>query len=301
MQGVVHRHASRHDAHPWRIVGWVVLSYLASTASAAAQSLPDFMEHWEFGIDVDEDQGPSYFADLIVPLLPLRDDDHVAFFEPRLSYTNDEQLYNFGWGYRRLVANGTWLLGGNMFYDYGAERDHYRLGWGLEVLGAAAEFRANYYLGLSSARLIEDSATTQTFEKAVDGFDLEAGFPVPYYSRMKLFGGFNWYNFTASNFHNRYGWTLRAEYTPWPFLVIDGRVDNDTKSNLDWGMKVAFRLPFGDHQPLPIRSPLSLDETMVPSGDATNKRWVLVERHHDIVVETERKTASVSIEVRRNN
>ena len=111
---------------------------------------------------------------------------------------------------------------------------------------------------------------------------MELGAPVPYYSRLKVFGGFNRYD--LPDFKNRYGWTLRTEYTPWPFVVIDGTVANHTKTNVDWWLKVALRIPLGSNAE-PVRSPLRLDASLFPESDVSGHLFDLVERHHEIVVQ----------------
>jgi hypothetical protein len=289
----------KRNERPRRIAGWTLLLCGALLPlSPPAAALPDYMEHWEFSLNADEDEGPQYAADLIVPLHRHPEDARVVFLEPRVSFRDREYLFNLGGGLRELVLDRTWLVGANMFYDYETEYSHYRLGWGLETLSAYAQLRSNFYLGLSQERLVEEHAGGNTFEEAVDGVDVEAGMPVPYYSRLKLFGGYNWYNY--KNFKNRYGWTLRAEYTPFPFLVIDGLLSNDTKTNLDWGMTFALRLPLGGNlDPDAYRSPVALDATMFPDSDASAQLFRLVERHHDIVVERRRQTGAFNVEILR--
>ena len=255
------------------------------------------MERWEFGIDVNEDQGPRYFMDPIVPLYRHpKDDRDVVFLEPRLTYRDHEWLLNLGGGYRRLVLNRAWLLGGNMFYDYESEHSHSRIGWGVEALSAYAEARSNVYFATSGERTVEENSGGITYERAVDGFDMEFGAPVPYYSRLKLFGGFNWYD--QPHFKNRYGWTLRAEYTPVPFIVIDGTVSDNTKTNTDWGMKVVLRIPLGGNLEH-LRAPTQWDPTMFPESDASVHLWDLVERYHEIVVERRRQIGTISVQISR--
>ncbi len=248
-------------------------------------------------MDINEHQGPKYFSDLIFPLYRDPHGRGVAFFEPRLTYRDRTWLTNVGAGYRQLVLDKAWLLGGNMFYDYSSAHSHYRIGWGLEALSSYAELRANSYLGISPERLVEQTGEGNTFERTVNGFDLEAGAPVPYYSRLKVFGGFNWYKYRY--FENRAGWTLRTEYKPFPFIVIDGLVSDSTKSNVDWGMTVALRIPFGRGPQEPLRSPLQFDSTIFPESDARKFFFSLVERHHEIVLERRRVTGSMSVEVKR--
>jgi len=227
------------------ISGSIAMLMCAFTPFSYADTLPNalkYVNNWEFGGNWDEDEGPSYFADLIFPLWEPESEDRVFFFEPRSSFSNKEFLLNLGTGYRQLVKDGEWMLGFNTFYDYETEYSHYRVGWGVEALSSYAEFRSNYYLGLSQERLVEETVGAVIFEEAIDGFDIEIGAPVPHYSRLKLFGGANWYNLKKTDI-NRYGWTLRAEYKPIQYIVIDGLLSNDTKTNVDWGVTIAFRVP----------------------------------------------------------
>jgi hypothetical protein len=258
-----------------------------------------YMDRWEYGANWDEDEGPSYFADLIFPVYEPASGDRLVFIEPRFSYSNNDWLYNMGGGYRQLVMEREWALGGNMFYDHQWADSHYRVGWGVEALSSYAEFRANSYLGLSGWRNTDVRVNQLTRERPVDGFDVEAGLPVPYYSRLKLFGGYEWYNF--EQFKNKSGWTLRVEFTPIPYLVIDGSMNNDTKSNFDWGGTIAFRFPFGGDEEESYRSPFQFDETMFPDSDATIFMGALVERHHEIVVEKSVEAVGLSVEVLRGN
>ena len=279
------------------LLALVFASCLAGSAPLHAGAIPDWMEHWEFGIDVEEDDGAEYFLDPILPLYRHPTNERILFLEPRWQFANGAHLFNLGTGVRQLVLDKTWLLGANMFYDYETDHSHYRLGWGLEALSHYAEARSNFYVALSQQRLVEERGPILTIEEAVNGFDVEVGAPIPYYSRLKLFGGLNWYNF--EKFNNRYGWTLRAEYTPVPALVIDGLLGNDTKGNVDWGMTVAIRIPFGGNDPRQARSPLRLDDTAFPDSDAESYLFKLVERHHEIVVERRQQTGGMSVEIAR--
>jgi adhesin/invasin len=260
------------------------------------------MERWEFGLDVEEDDGPDWFLDPIFPLYRHPTDQWVLFAEPRWQFADGTHLFNIGTGARRLVLDDRWLVGANLFYDHETSQSHYRLGGGLEALSAFAELRSNVYLGLSQRRLVEENAGGNTYEEAVNGYDVEAGMPVPYYSRLKLYGGFLWYNF--EQFKNLYGWRIRTEFTPIPFIVVDGRLSNDTKSDVDWGVTVAFRIPLGgaaERTKASARSLLRADPTAFPESDARDQLFRLVERHHEIVVERYRQAGSVTVEVSRRN
>ena len=124
---------------------------LLTAESPPAQSstdgtVPEYLKKWEFGADMGEDRGPRFFIDPIIPLHHAEENAQVVFLEPRLTYRDHEWLLNLGGGYRRLVRNRAWLLGGNMFYDYETEYSHSRVGWGLEALSSYAELRSNVYI-----------------------------------------------------------------------------------------------------------------------------------------------------------
>ena len=274
----------------------IILGALAPPAQA--DGLPDWMEHWEFGWTIEEDAGPAFSLDPIVPLSRAQDDSHVLFVEPRVSLRNKEWLSNLGVGYRQLTPDRAWLLGTNLFWDYDTMNAHYRLGGGIEALSSFAEGRANVYIPVSQQRLVEERGGVQIIEEAVHGYDFELGAPIPYYHRVKLFGGFNWYNY--EKFDNRYGWTLRTEYTPVPFVVVDGLMGNDTKGNLDWGLTLALRLPIGGNaERTTQRRLLALDPQAFPDSDASVHLFRLVERHHEIVVERREERSGVSVEIGR--
>jgi len=262
--------------------------------------VPEFMKHWEFGINIDEGEGPQYFADLILPLYRPDAEDRTLFVEPRIAHTDSQTLLNLGLGYRRFIWDRSWMLGGNTFFDYETEVDHYRLGLGLEAISAYAELRANGYFGLSHARTTLPGSASDDTEKAVDGYDLELGFPVPYYSRLKFFGGYEWYDF--KQFDNRRGWWARAAYTPTPAVILDVSLRDNNKQSTAWGLTVAFRPPFWENSLKETRSPFKLDQVIFPDSDVSDKLYIPVERHHEIVVESYKQAAGqATIEITRNN
>ena len=79
---------------------------------------------------------------------------------------------------------------------------------------------------------------------------------------------------------------------------MDGTLSNDTKTNLDWGMTFALRIPWGSNVE-DVRSPVRLDETVFPESDAGEFLYSLVERHHEIVVEKRRQNSGMNVEILR--
>ncbi len=259
---------------------------------------PDYMENWEFGINLGEEKTPLYFADLFFPLYRPDAEDRVLFVEPRVNHVQGETLLNMGLGYRHLVSDRTWMLGGNLFYDYHTD-SHYRVGAGLEALSTYAELRLNSYFGLSLARESDPGVSLVIVERPVDGFDAEIGAPIPFYSRLKFFGGYEWYDF--KKFKNREGWSVRAEYKPAPFVVLDVILSDNTKRNTGWAVNLAFKLPWGKNSLERTGTPLKLDKVMFPDEDVGKRLLSLVERHHEIVMEKYTSGSGINVEVGRRN
>lgn len=262
---------------------------------------PEYTKHWEFGLNFDEDQRLRYFADLILPLYRTDAEDRTLFFEPVVHHAEAETLLNFGLGYRGLAFDRRWLLGGNLFFDSETQHSHKRIGWGLEALSSYAEFRANHYLGVTQQRVVQESDSAQNLQQAADGFDLELGAPVPYYSsRLRIFGGYERYNFRK--FKDREGWWARLEVRPIPVLVLDLTLRDHNKRSTGWGMTVAFRPPFWDNAPEKAKNPLKPDSILFPDGDVGDRLYVPVERHHEIVVESfSQSNGQISVEIARGN
>ena len=82
-------------------IPWLLCAF---PPAASSSELPDFMEHWEFGWNIDEDAGPSYFSDILFPLRRDPDGESLIFLEPRFTFADSEWLTNIGWGYRKLPS-----------------------------------------------------------------------------------------------------------------------------------------------------------------------------------------------------
>ncbi len=287
-----------------RVLGIAFLLCLTCTSPLSAnpieEDLADALQNWEFGINIGDEKTPLYFADLIFPLYRPDAEDRALFFEPRINHVLSETLFNAGLGYRQLFWDRTWMLGGNLFYDYDTHVSHYRVGTGLEAISNYAELRANGYFGLSLTREVDPGTSIDIVEKPVDGYDLEIGAPIPYYSRLKLFGGYEWYDF--KKFKNREGWSVRAEYKPVPFVVLDLILSDNTKRNTGWTANFAFKPPIWDNVPQKIENPFKLDKVIFPEDNDMGSRLLnLVERHHEIVVEKYSSGSGVNVEVGRRN
>ena len=128
----------------------------------------------------------------ILVVAPLSDGDNIEntlFTQVSAFYTDNRTTLNAGLGYRRLVSDNTIMLGLNAFYDHEFPYDHGRYSIGLEARSTVGEINANMYQATTKWK----SAETGFEERALDGWDIEVGLPLPY---------MNW----ATVFVKRYKW-----------------------------------------------------------------------------------------------
>src|SRR5262249_50286013 len=148
---------------------------------------------FQYGVTYDNtiNNFPKFYVETVLPIKQTDDKERTLFTHDRISSDGDGNvLLNGGLGYRRLLFDDNLLAGANTFFDYQSLHNHYRLGMGLELKTKTLEALANYYHALSPRRQIRSSFFNTFYEKAVDGFDLELGGPVPYLPWLKLFGGY---------------------------------------------------------------------------------------------------------------
>lgn len=170
-----------------------------------------------FGVHAN-DQRVRGMGDALVPV--WQGDGSLVFINPRVSFNDDgEEEFNFGAGWRGLVADDAIILGGNLYYDTRWSMFNNRfeqVGAGIEILSNWVDARANYYYPddkreVISSRSESTSASSTTahfgapyrqgsatvfprafvtetttttrwfemFETALEGFDAEIGARLP--------------------------------------------------------------------------------------------------------------------------
>ncbi len=170
------------------------------------------------------DDRTLYIMDILIPL--YQGQKNVLFFNPRFTAQDiDGWETNLGLGYRHLFLNDRLILGANVFYD---TREtswatyHDQIGMGLEAMGEipigsldlGLTGRFNYYIpltdpittnrsiggGTGSGFIFREGGiysvgsglSVWSVEEALEGFDAEAGFRVPYlsnYVETWVYGG----------------------------------------------------------------------------------------------------------------
>lgn len=272
---------------------------ISEDASIVSQDTPEWLKRVEFSTEYETDKHPTFYFQTVQPLYESFDNAETVFYQPRVSLRAGDLTYNLGVGYRNVVSDNL-LLGCNLFGDYQDLHEHARLGIGLEALGQVLEARLNSYLGvLTTKRVVEENASSTTYERVADGLDFELGAPVPHLPWLKFYSSGFWYDF--DKFSDKKGWKSRLEAKPTECLALELYTWDDNKGEQEYGGKVRFNVAFdklSDFKEIFKRSDKSF-----PKKDLKKQLLIPVERNFDIVVEkwTESKIGGVAVEIKRGN
>ncbi|MEM7429438.1 MAG: inverse autotransporter beta domain-containing protein, partial [Pseudomonadota bacterium] len=180
---------------------------IITPASADAGSAIDAVK-WHPHVDLIAKPGTDRMigkADFFAPL--MQDEDSMLFANMRGVFTSDPiQEGNFGLGYRQIVPQGFFgqdaIFGVYGFFDVRNSQNNnmfYQGTFGGEILTEMFEFRANAYLpnrkthqvaGVGGGGVVLNGVTlTQgggLVERALPGFDLEAGVKIPIFDKTSF-------------------------------------------------------------------------------------------------------------------
>jgi hypothetical protein len=126
---------------------------------------------------------PSFEILVVAPLSDEEDIFNTYFTQIGASYTDNRTTLNLGLGYRRLSENKYILMGVNAFFDQEIQYAHSRASLGAEYRTTVGEINANYYKATTGWQAGKDDF----LERALDGYDIEAGIPLPYMNWATLF------------------------------------------------------------------------------------------------------------------
>ena len=189
----------------------------------------------------------------VLPFVDLR--GHV--------FNNGKMAANAGFGLRGLL--GSWVLGGNAYYDYrNTKRQHYnQIGIGLEALDPKWEVRFNGYLPVgkktstpydTEKSLAFDSFTgnslniqqtvTHKIQYAMKGVEVEFGYHFLPYKDFDVFlaGGPYYYGFKAEH---AVGGKARLAVKIYDYLTLEGINSYDSRFHEIVQGLVSVNIPFG--------------------------------------------------------
>ena len=137
----------------------------------------------EISFETKEGTKPTTGILVVAPLSDQEDVQNTLFTQVSAFYTDNRTTLNAGLGYRRLVSDNTLMLGVNAFYDHEFPYDHGRYSIGLEARTTVGEVNANVYQATTKWKTGKHGLQ----ERALDGWDIEAGLPLPYMNWATVF------------------------------------------------------------------------------------------------------------------
>ncbi len=250
----------------WVMTGWMLLP-LASGGSAFGEEADAPISRFAPGrLSIGGRFSENAQESVVDALVPVWSPGRSVFFANlRASFLeNIEQELNAGLVFRHLRLEPRIILGVNAFYDTRWTEDHNtfdQAGVGLEMLSPWVDFRANYYYPLtdkkvlcegsrtssqvSGNRLLTTTTLLRKYEEALEGYDVEAGVWLPWFSRRvptALFIGH--YDFESDHEADMSGFRLRAESRVHPNITLDVEWYEDKALNRsDYFAGVRLHLP----------------------------------------------------------
>jgi hypothetical protein len=160
------------------------------SASVAENALRSFFPTAQVELEWSDEGGLEGEALILSPLLESADNSKLIFTQASVVAAERRTTVNIGLGARQLAMGDKLLMGVNAFYDHEFPLDHQRVSVGAEFRTTMGEINTNYYWGTSGWK---KARKTNFSERAMDGFDIEYGMPLPYMPRIKFYGGyFRW-------------------------------------------------------------------------------------------------------------
>lgn len=219
--------------------------YLYSKASGLANdsyssmknsSKIPFFANSEGSFNISEDSDGDTLVDFeFLTVLPIKqsiDLKHTWFSQ--FSFANDEQFgdrrfrANAGGGYRNYNASMNMVLGLNTFYDHEFDSNHNRVGVGGEIKKDLLDLGINYYHALSGKKTMKIDNISGD-ERALSGFDVEAGHPLPFLEWTRAF--FSYYYFEGEKGEDQKGFRYSTEMLLHDNLKLEAGYNDDRQSD----------------------------------------------------------------------
>ena len=276
-------------------------------------AFPAFGEQWSTVIRPEVNAGTGtadYSLDMFAPV--WQDSSSLIFFDPRFRINpalNNENEVNLGLGYRRLIMNDAWFVGGNVFFDTTDSANNHRynqVGVGLEARSKWIDAILNGYIvtgnsvnrltGLDRYSLGEDALLRRNgYEEAMSGMDGEVGTAIPgisnYIETRAYVGGYWWSSKEAGDIT---GVRARVQVDPVPLVTLNGIYSWDHVNQSDWRGEAYLNIPFSVDNLVKGKNPFAGLKDALAFGKgvrtASERMTDRVERDRD--VETRTGTAS---------
>ena len=220
------------------------LQAAASTVEEQTKNiLSPYFNSIEASVDAGDSLNGSTYEVIAVKAYDNGGADNGFFFNQLgFNYYDKRKTVNLGFGYRRMLDDKKWLLGGNVFYDHEFPNNHQRAGAGLEIKSSVFKFAYNHYDGLSDYK--KDRSGTNS--KALGGYDIRLGTTLPYLPGANFgYETFVWKGDGGATDLEGYKLSLSGNLSQ--YLKVDaGRTfyDGNARTDDNWA-KLTFQLDFG--------------------------------------------------------
>ncbi|BCX12703.1 MAG: hypothetical protein KatS3mg067_1641 [Thermosynechococcus sp.] len=211
-------------------------------------------------------------AETFIPLFQ-KPGASLGFFEGKLFIptSNTALAYNLTLGYRALIANQTFSVGGYLSYDFRntGNAGFDQLGVGLELLGNV-DVRINGYIPLGNRQVLLNQAVgavgtiqnnqillnrNRLFQEALTGFDMEVGTPLVPIGQDYLRGYAGLYYYSGERIADFVGVRARLSVRPIEYLSLSATVQNDERFGTQawFGIGLSFPGVAGNRRRAPER------------------------------------------------
>ena len=163
----------------------------------------------ELSLDMAGGSKPTSGILVVAPLSDEKDIFNTYFTQMSAFYQDNRATFNLGLGYRKLSDDKTLLMGVNAFYDHEFPYDHGRTSLGVEARTTMWEINANKYWATTKWKTGKNGFE----ERALDGYDIEAGVPLPYMNWATVFvKHFQWDTYDSTPDLKGENVSLRAQF-----------------------------------------------------------------------------------------
>lgn len=265
-------------------------SYLQNQITSSAQSYLEgaMSPYGKVRTSLSVGEGGDLEGSSLDYFVPWYDNESTVLFSQVSAQRKEERtIGNLGFGVRQNIAS--WLLGGNLFYDYDFTRGHRRLGLGTEAWTDYLKLSGNYYQPLSDWK---DSADFDFYEeRPARGWDIRAESWLPFYPQLggkviyEQYYGDEVALFGTDNLQkNPHAVTVGLNYTPVPMVTLGADYKAGTGDNTDLNVNATVTYQLGT----PLAAQLD-PENVKAQHSLMGSRHDFVERNNFIVLEYREK------------
>lgn len=178
------------------------------------------------------------------------DDMHRIIYTQFDAHQYERDILNAGVGYRSMFDE-SYILGGNVFFDYDLKNRNSRIGVGAEYSYKNSALSLNLYKGLNSWHQSKQKGMDDYDEKPASGYDVRINTKLPY--GLDLTGVFEKYYGKHvslqgdSDFQESPGnFKAIARYTPVPLFSLSLEKGTKTETNIGAQLNYRFGVPLSD-------------------------------------------------------